>query len=429
MERHFSLARSGKRGRRPGASAAKQAMFVREWSSYRARRAAAAILRVALEMGRRPSDARRGVRAPARKAGSARAAETAGGECRETSPCAAPGQAVAGRLRSAGPRRRFGRDDAREMIAQRLARAAICSTAGNCHMREKSAPSPFGCRTISVRPRGSSSTAAATVIRTGAALRRADGNCSAMPSECARHQRATGHCSQRGETGVQIVAPSSIIASFQSPGASQASSASAVRSSRRRVRGRARRSRTAPSRASTRATLPSSAASGFTVGDAQDGGGGVAADAGQLQRGFALARELRRRAAPQFHARRDADCARGSSSPGRPTRRALTICGRAPGAARSEISKKSFVVGNHRGHARLLQHDFRDPDAIGVARATPGKVALVAAEPGEQRRRNCGSAGNCRWVAFREPWARHFRTGTQPAHHGRERECSRNSTG
>ena len=33
---------------------------------------------------------------------------------------------------------------------------------------------------------------------------------------------------------------------------------------------------------------------------------------------------------------------------------------------------------------RLLEHDFRDPDGIRVARTTPGKVARVFGEPFEQ---------------------------------------------
>ena len=50
-----------------------------------------------------------------------------------------------------------------------------------------------------------------------------------------------------------------------------------------------------------------------------------------------------------------------------------------------EALEKALVIGNHRGDLGLLQHDFRDPDAIGVARALPGQVvAAVAPMPGEQ---------------------------------------------
>ena len=47
--------------------------------------------------------------------------------------------------------------------------------------------------------------------------------------------------------------------------------------------------------------------------------------------------------------------------------------------------KEAPVMLQHRGHARLLQHDFGDPDTIGIARRTPGKVAVMRRIPGPQR--------------------------------------------
>ena len=36
------------------------------------------------------------------------------------------------------------------------------------------------------------------------------------------------------------------------------------------------------------------------------------------------------------------------------------------------------------GDAGLLQHDFGDPDGVGIAGATPGEIAFVEVEPGEE---------------------------------------------
>ncbi len=46
--------------------------------------------------------------------------------------------------------------------------------------------------------------------------------------------------------------------------------------------------------------------------------------------------------------------------------------------------EKAFVVGKNGGDACLLQHDFGDPDAVGIAARAPRQVAFVAAIPGEE---------------------------------------------
>ncbi len=40
---------------------------------------------------------------------------------------------------------------------------------------------------------------------------------------------------------------------------------------------------------------------------------------------------------------------------------------------------------NDGAHARLLQHDFAEPDAVRIASFAPGKVAAMLAVPAEQR--------------------------------------------
>ncbi len=46
--------------------------------------------------------------------------------------------------------------------------------------------------------------------------------------------------------------------------------------------------------------------------------------------------------------------------------------------------EKTFVVGHDHGDARLLQHDFRKPDTVGIFRSSPGEVALAHGKPGQQ---------------------------------------------
>src|SRR5438445_1308212 len=51
------------------------------------------------------------------------------------------------------------------------------------------------------------------------------------------------------------------------------------------------------------------------------------------------------------------------------------------------------VVGNDRRHLRLLQHHFREPDAVGVARVLPGQpLAPVTALPGDEKACESGHA-------------------------------------
>ena len=54
-------------------------------------------------------------------------------------------------------------------------------------------------------------------------------------------------------------------------------------------------------------------------------------------------------------------------------------------ANRREVFEKSLVKGNHRGDARLLQHNFRKPDAIRIFIAPPGQITLKFVKPFENR--------------------------------------------
>src|SRR6202035_1952263 len=45
---------------------------------------------------------------------------------------------------------------------------------------------------------------------------------------------------------------------------------------------------------------------------------------------------------------------------------------------------ETLVIGNGGCDSRLLQHDFRKPDAIGITRAPPWQIALELHEPPQQ---------------------------------------------
>src|ERR1700730_11180622 len=55
-----------------------------------------------------------------------------------------------------------------------------------------------------------------------------------------------------------------------------------------------------------------------------------------------------------------------------------------------EAIEKALVVGNHCRNACLLQHDFREPDAIRIFGAAPRQVTLVLLKPAEQSFSECG---------------------------------------
>jgi hypothetical protein len=46
--------------------------------------------------------------------------------------------------------------------------------------------------------------------------------------------------------------------------------------------------------------------------------------------------------------------------------------------------QKALVVGNSGDDAGLLQHDFREPNAVGIFVAAPGEIALELREPSEK---------------------------------------------
>jgi hypothetical protein len=122
----------------------------------------------------------------------------------------------------------------------------------------------------------------------------------------------------------------------------------------------------------------------------QKGGDGVrrgAADAGQLRDRFGAARKP---AAVLAHhgLRAGVQVARaGVVAEPAPQRHDLGHRRRGEFGKRAEACQEARVVGDHRRHLRLLQHDFREPDAVGIAGVLPGQVvAAVALVPADQAR-------------------------------------------
>jgi hypothetical protein len=124
---------------------------------------------------------------------------------------------------------------------------------------------------------------------------------------------------------------------------------------------------------------------GLGKGNAGDGSGRVTSNAGESLEGFGSLREAAAVLLHKFF------CAL-IQHPG-----SAIIAETAPGSQygvfRScgerlnirETLKEDSVVVNDGGYARLLQHDFAEPDAIGIASLAPGKFAAMPVVPAEQR--------------------------------------------
>src|ERR1700675_1965702 len=133
-------------------------------------------------------------------------------------------------------------------------------------------------------------------------------------------------------------------------------------------------------------TLDISVDYGYGLGkrDAGDGGGGVASDAGQREQGFGIPRE----GAAVFPGNLPRGLMQHARAPG--------VAQTAPGCQHGVFGscgerldiRKAFeenpVVVKDGGHARLLQHNFAEPDAIGIASFAPRKVAAMLIVPAQQ---------------------------------------------
>ena len=286
---------------------------------------------------------------------------------------------------NAADRGRELRADARRA---RLSASRATSTAGNCHMREKSTSSCApGSRTSRVRPRGSRRIAAAMRMFTGARFLRGAGiSCSETSSVGAAPAR------YRAIAAARRLRRANDFAEFHQrlvPIAGRFAREQASARCRASCCQRARFAQIAANRAEAREDARDVAVEHgerHVIGNAQHRGGGVSADAGQRERLFERSREI-------FRVARDDFCAARVQIP-----RAAVVaeagpqfqdfCSRRACASDSTLGSLRGNDGSreHGGDARLLQHDFRDPDAIGIAAGAPGKIAAMRAEPAEQAR-------------------------------------------
>jgi hypothetical protein len=75
--------------------------------------------------------------------------------------------------------------------------------------------------------------------------------------------------------------------------------------------------------------------------------------------------------------------------------------GAGEGFHRGQRAHPSFKIRDDGLDLRLLEHDFRNPDRVGVPGAAPGKVAGVPGEPGGQFGRDAAhvAVGHLNWSA------------------------------
>ena len=112
------------------------------------------------------------------------------------------------------------------------------------------------------------------------------------------------------------------------------------------------------------------------IRDAEDSGGRVLADPGKPKGSFGVPRKFSRM--PRHNlARRAVQVSRTAviAETGPVPQHAFDAGPRQRTHVR-KARKKSLVIGNHRRHARLLQHDLRDPDFVGIPVAPPREIAL-----------------------------------------------------
>ena len=188
----------------------------------------------------------------------------------------------------------------------------------------------------------------------------------------------SGHIRHCGARGVHPVAPNSIIAWLKSPGRVRSSSDSA-RSPRR-----------FPTLGCSEHAVENALYVAIHDGDslsennARDGRRSVASDTGKLAPLFRRARE-HSLALARDHLRRlvHAACAMviAETAPDRQHGRLARGGQRLHGG---KFLQEARVVVHHRRDTGLLQHDLRDPYAIGIGVTAPGQLATMFVVPREQ---------------------------------------------
>ena len=120
------------------------------------------------------------------------------------------------------------------------------------------------------------------------------------------------------------------------------------------------------------------------VGDGCDGPGGVGADSGQALQPLDAVREVSAGCGDGLCCGVQVPRA-GVVAQALPELEHLVLIGGRQRKHVREALQKALVVAAHSLGAGLLEHDLREPDAVGVARAPPGQLAGVAVVPGKQQ--------------------------------------------
>ncbi len=120
------------------------------------------------------------------------------------------------------------------------------------------------------------------------------------------------------------------------------------------------------------------------VGDAQDGSGGVTADAREFQGGVEFTGKFSIVLRDDFLGGAVEIASACVIAEAGPEFQDACLPGTGQRFHGGEAAQETVEIGQDCGDARLLQHDFGDPDAVGVSAAPPGEIAAVGAEPIEQ---------------------------------------------
>ncbi len=136
---------------------------------------------------------------------------------------------------------------------------------------------------------------------------------------------------------------------------------------------------------------------GLAKGNAGDGSCGVASDAGESLEGCGCLREAASVFSNQFSGALMQPVGAAVVAETAPSGEHGVFRSNGEGSDIREALKERTVVVNDGGHPRLLQHDFAEPDAIGVASLAPGKIAAMLVVPAKQRAPESGQVLAARW--------------------------------
>ena len=123
---------------------------------------------------------------------------------------------------------------------------------------------------------------------------------------------------------------------------------------------------------------------GLREGNAGDGGGSVASDAGESLKSCGGLRELAAEVLDEFSGALMHHAGAAIVAEATPSGEHGVFGGGREGVDVGEKFEENPVMVEHGGDAGLLQHDFAEPDAIGIVGVAPGKIAAMLVVPAEK---------------------------------------------